>query len=118
LARQNEREDLLKKIRLVHGTCQNIGHEWIEFEEDGKSIPFESTIEIPFMTANDLEYFKKLYKEEICNSSDRIVYGKALNGNRFYMPTFRGLIGLGLVQTIMRTRKYLKNEKNSQKPTQ
>ena len=47
IVKQNERQDLVQKVRLAHGSIDGVGHEWIEFINRGLFEDFVPTLGNP-----------------------------------------------------------------------
>jgi len=68
IVKQNERQDLVKKVRLAHGSIDGIGHEWMEFANNGVFENFVPTLGNP--------------REEL------IRLGTTLTNGKFYYPNY------------------------------
>ena len=68
IVKQNERQDLVQKVRLAHGSIDGVGHEWIEFINHGLFEDFVPTLGNP--------------QEEL------IRLGTTFTNGKFYYPNY------------------------------
>lgn len=97
LIKQNSRNDLRKKIRLVGGVsytgkmCE--GHEWLEVKINKVFVPFEATNYTPTLGLDEIRsYSKQSINEKRQINCKPQIFTRSLRGSRFSYPTLKLLL--------------------------
>lgn len=95
LVRRNQRKDLEKNVRFVGGFSPKVGHAWLEICEEGKYIPYETTVETPELDVSDIPTYSLATQEDkrlLAGGNERLyVDFRSLPGSDWIYPTVRML---------------------------
>lgn len=108
LIKENGREDLEGKLRLVCGiygyTYKNKGHMWMEVYKDGEWMRYESTDPTPAMKLEEIpEYSKTSLKlKQDLNGDDEVIVEimKSFKGKQIFYPKIEIVMNGGVAELI------------------